>query len=478
MAASTMVQKEAPGSYEKSPEIGGPQSQKNLNQRRFVHPNSIKKGHSQLDKNDRESAQQVKYPEDEADESAPDNYDNLDEVLGPPPDENPEDRQWHQRESLEERRSQQALSREHSRGHPSKTPKSKHVLVQLYTISYLILFAILGTLARLGVQWLTNYPNAPVIISELWANVGGCLVMGFLQEERALFEPRRGRVLLGALQDPEKHADSQGEKPLSKHEDLKRKKTLPLYIGLSVGFCGSFTSFSSFIRDAFLALSNDLQAKDVGHLPRSAGWSVCSVLAVLITEVGLSLAALSFGAHIAIAITPLLARVPKVNSHRFLNPLAVFLGFGCWLGAVFLAIWPPRTNWRGQVVFALVFAPLGCLLRFYLSMKLNSKIGKFPLGTFAANVLGTVVIGMSYDLQHAGASVAGNIGCQVLQGVEDGFCGCLTTVSTWVAELKGLKKHNAYTYGFTSVGISLSCLIIIIGPLHWTLGLQPLICTV
>jgi CrcB protein len=307
--------------------------------------------------------------------------------------------------------------------------------------------------------------------------VGGCVVMGFLQEDRALFEPRRGSMLLRGLRDLENLAVSKERKLLPQKEDLKRKKTLPLYIGLSVGFCGSFTSFSSFIRDAFLALSNDLQGNRVGNLSRSAGWSVCAVLAVLIIEVGLSLAALSFGAHVAIATTPLLARLPKFQSHRFLDPLAVLLGFGCWLGAVFLAIWPPHNDWRGEVVFALVFAPLGCLLRFYLSLKLNSKIAKFPLGTFTANLFGTIIIGMCYNLQHAGASVAGRVGCQVLQGVEDGFCGCLTTVSTWAAELKGLMKRHAYTYGFTSVAVSLSCLIIMIGSLHWTLGLQSPVCT-
>ncbi|TID22997.1 CrcB-like protein [Venturia nashicola] len=415
---------------------------------------------------------------DEEAESAPDGYNDLDEVLGPPPDQNPEERPYFHRESLEERRSQRALSKEQYQSDLPGKGKSKHLLTQLYTISYLIFFAIFGTLARLGTQWITNYPNAPVIISELWANVGGCVVMGFLQQDRAIFEPRRGRQLLDALRDPEKLSAGEGKHPLPQKEDLKRKKTLPLYIGLSVGFCGSFTSFSSFIRDAFLALSNDLSGKNVGHLSRNAGWSVCAVLAVLIIEVGLSLAALSFGAHIAIATTPLLARLPKIHSHRFLDPLAVFLGFGCWLGAIFLAIWPPHNNWRGEVVFALVFAPLGCLLRFYLSLKLNSKIAQFPVGTFTANVFGTIILGMCYDLQHAGAGIAGNAGCQVLQGMQDGFCGCLTTVSTWVAELKSLRRRHAYFYGFTSVVVSFCCLVIIIGSLHWTVGLKAPVCKI
>lgn len=411
--------------------------------------------------------------------NAPNDYENLDEIAGPPPDENPDDRNWYHRESLEEGRSRNEARSHRSRSDSKGQSTSKHYLTQLYTISYLILFSIFGTLARLGTQWLGDYANAPITMPELWANVGGCFVLGFLQEDRAIFAPRRGSVILRAIDEECESKENEKDRPIPPKEDLKRKKTLPLYIGLSVGFCGSYTSFSSFIRDAFLALSNDLHAKN-SLLPRNPGWSVTAVLAVLITEIGLSLAALSMGAHFAEFTMPILARVPKINSSRFTDPLAVFLGFGCWLGAVLLAIFPPQDRWRGEVVFALVFAPLGCLLRFHLSLKLNGKIAKFPIGTFAANVFGTLCIGMIYDLQHSslGGNIGGGIiGCQVLQGVEDGFSGCLTTVSTWVAELKGLRKYHAYIYGLTSVGVSFASLVIIIGSVHWTIGLQTAVCT-
>ncbi|KAK0868833.1 hypothetical protein LTR87_014003 [Friedmanniomyces endolithicus] len=87
-----------------------------------------------------------------------------------------------------------------------------------------------------------------------------------------------------------------------------------------------------------------------------------------------------------------------------MHPLIVFLAWASWLGAVLLAIWPPdrpsgpsshgswaNETWRGQALFALVFAPLGCLLRFYASLKLNGLVPSFPLGTFAVNMLGTAV---------------------------------------------------------------------------------------
>ena len=125
-------------------------------------------------------------------------------------------------------------------------------------------------------------------------------------------------------------------------------------------------------------------------------------------------------------------------------------------------------------MFALVFAPLGCLGRFYASIYLNSKIASFPLGTFVVNILGTMVLGMSSDLQYV--PVGGVIGCQVLQGIEDGFCGCLTTVSTWVGELSSLKRRNAYRYGAVSVLVALGSLVVIMGTLKWTKEIEGLEC--
>ncbi|KAK7930950.1 hypothetical protein LTR80_011763, partial [Exophiala xenobiotica] len=111
------------------------------------------------------------------------------------------------------------------------------------TISWIVFFAILGTLARLGVQAISTYPDAPFTSTVLWANLGGSLLRGFLLEDRRLF--RYGVESKVKFKDDKVQID-------------KVKKTLPLYIGLSTGFCGSFTSFSTFITDAFLALTNDL----------------------------------------------------------------------------------------------------------------------------------------------------------------------------------------------------------------------------
>jgi len=422
----------------------------------------------------------------------PDEYINLDELAAPSPAQNINEDSIYQHRSLEEARNQEKIL-ERARKQESVDQKSEKeevssFLTKLYTISYLILFAILGTLARLGLQAITFYSGAPVIFSVLWANFGGSLFMGFLSEDRMLFREEWGTPIYDQHIEKAKKQDKESGSPhqtidlqAAKKTYAATKKTIPLYIGLATGFCGCFTSFSSFIRDAFLALSNDLSTPSTVTAHRNGGYSFMALLAVIITTVSLCLSGLFVGAHIAIAAEPYTPTIPFTFGRKVLDRITVFVAWGCWIGAIFLAIFPPDRDdsspeiWRGRAVFALVFAPVGCLSRFYASLYLNGKIAFFPLGTFAANIFGTIVLGMSYDLQHV--PMGGVVGCQVLQGIEDGFCGCLTTVSTWVLELSSLRRKHAYVYGASSVLVALGFLIVIMGSMQWTRGFSSLLCT-
>ena len=334
--------------------------------------------------------------------------------------------------------------------------------------------------------------------------------MGFLSEDRRLFREEWGSKAISDEEKAKKDDEEKGELTEKEQSDADKaaaqkqhaavKKTIPLFIGLATGFCGSFTSFSAFIRDVFFALSNDLPVP-VSHtssapintsstVPRNAGYSVMAILAVILLTTALCLGGLQFGAHLAIALEPFTPALPFTWTRKFIDRSVVVLAAGSWLGAIFMSIWPPdrpggpdgraswmQETWRGEALYAIVVAPLGCLLRFYASLHLNGKIASFPLGTFAVNIFGTAMLGMFFDLQHAplgGASRGmiggGRVGCQVLQGGMDGFCGALTTVSTWVVELKGLRRKHAYFYGGMSVGVALGLLVIIMGSLKWTIG--------
>ncbi|EEP79961.1 hypothetical protein UREG_04803 [Uncinocarpus reesii 1704] len=260
-------------------------------------------------------------------------------------------------------------------------PTISEFATKLYTVSYLIFFSIFGALARVGMETLTYYPGAPVTTGVLWANVGGCLLMGFFAEDRNLF-----REEWGERQTAEKDDDMATCSPprldrraTIREDDLKIhkaiKKTIPLYVGLTTGFCGSFTSFSSFMGDVFLALSNDLPNPNSGSiLPRNGGYSFMAVVAVILYTLSLSLSSLAFGAHLAVALDRYTPTLPFLVTRRIVDRSIVVLAFGCWLGSVLLAIWPPdrhngaRENWRGRLT-----------------------------------------------------------GCQVLNGIMDGFCGCTTT---------------------------------------------------
>ncbi|KAF1943784.1 chromosome condensation protein-like protein [Clathrospora elynae] len=376
-----------------------------------------------------------------------------------------------------------------------RAQKASRFATELYTISYLIFFSIWGTLARLGLQALTFYPGAPVTFSELWANVAGTFIMGFLAEDRRLFAAEWGNRGDRLPEPSNRPADFDDGRAKARHG--KVKKTIPMYIGLATGFCGSFTSFSSFIRDIFLSLSNDLRSP-INHpyptnfaapsptttVPRSAGYSVMAILATIIITISVCYAALKVGAHLALFLDRMTPTLPFRFTRRVLDPVIVLLGWGIWIGAIVMTVFPPKNHhaWRGQALFACVLAPVGCLIRYYISLVFNPTMPSFPLGTFTVNIFGTAVLGMAYDLQHVPLSTTGLVGgsvisCQILQGVMDGFCGALTTVSTWILEIDNLKRRAAYVYGSTSVIAGLCLLVVIMGSVRWTVGWQPIICT-
>ena len=82
-----------------------------------------------------------------------------------------------------------------------------------------------------------------------------------------------------------------------------------------------------------------------------------------------------------------------------------------------------------------------CWLRYVLAQSLNypgqSRWPWYPMGTLAANMLGTAIdFGLQALLTKRGPSL-GYWGGLVVSALQTGLCGALTTVSTLVAEVKG-----------------------------------------
>ena len=85
-----------------------------------------------------------------------------------------------------------------------------------------------------------------------------------------------------------------------------------------------------------------------------------------------------------------------------------------------------------------VGASLGALLRWWLGMSLNAHFPAIPPGTLAANLLGGYVVGVALACFATYAAIPPEWRLLVITG----FCGGLTTFSTFAAELVTLLQQG------------------------------------
>ncbi|KAF8297852.1 hypothetical protein TcBrA4_0065480 [Trypanosoma cruzi] len=101
---------------------------------------------------------------------------------------------------------------------------------------------------------------------------------------------------------------------------------------------------------------------------------------------------------------------------------------------------------------SVVISPLGAVPRYLLAQLLNgsSRFWNFPIGTFAANMIAVLLMGL---LDHF-YRTRGNVWCQIAM---DGICGSLSTVSSFVNEMIGFygsdNRRLMYIYAIISVGV-------------------------
>jgi CrcB protein len=178
----------------------------------------------------------------------------------------------------------------------------------------------------------------------------------------------------------------------------------------------------------------------------------------------LSLTSVSFGAHLAYLVAPFCPaiRSPNRNVRYGLTCLAV-LTYAATYPAYFLL----PAAYRHQATAALLFSYPGTLTRYVLSIQLNPIDKLLPLGTYTANVLGTALLGAFRALQSIPVPPSQNA-CAILQGLEDGYCGCLTTVTTFAAEVAVLKDRKAWFYVLVSWTTGQLFLVAILGSSIWT----------
>jgi CrcB protein len=110
-----------------------------------------------------------------------------------------------------------------------------------------------------------------------------------------------------------------------------------------------------------------------------------------------------------------------------------------------MAMW-----WRAVIAVA-VGGMLGCLLRWLLAMALNRYLPAIPPGTLAANLIGCYIIGMAI----AFFTTYPHFAPEWRLFVTTGFCGGLTTFSTFSAEVVMLLQSGRTVWALGAVAAHL-----------------------
>ncbi|XVE60369.1 hypothetical protein DITRI_Ditri05aG0123400 [Diplodiscus trichospermus] len=318
---------------------------------------------------------------------------------------------------------------------------------------HLAVFGILGVLTRYSLEKLFGpsisgvTSNQTIVYPNLPSNMVGSFLMGWW-----------GVVFKGEI---------------SQVSDI-------LAIGLTTGYLGSVTTFSGW-NQKMLDLSVN------GH------W----VQAVLGFLTGLFLAAYSiiFGIETAKGFRWFLKRlnastkreVPSANCNWRLNSvrrhlaamvvillvLAVLLGVS---GALLKEEFSSGSS-RAQLWLACLVAPLGVWIRWFLARLNGRGLGKsgilrwLPFGTLIVNVSAACIMAALSVLEK---QVDTKNFDTVAVGIQLGFLGCLSTVSTFIAEFNAMRESNhpwrAYVYALITMGVSFVLGILIYNVPVWTKG--------
>ena len=89
----------------------------------------------------------------------------------------------------------------------------------------------------------------------------------------------------------------------------------------------------------------------------------------------------------------------------------------------------------------------GCVIRWWLSVKLNSLFPNLPPGTLLVNLVGGFIIGaaLAWFLRQPQLDPAWKL------LITTGLCGGMTTFSTFSAEIISLLQEGNYVWAMTSV---------------------------
>mmetsp|Transcript_147429 Transcript_147429/g.282586 ORF Transcript_147429/g.282586 Transcript_147429/m.282586 type:complete len:352 (+) Transcript_147429:37-1092(+) len=325
--------------------------------------------------------------------------------------------------------------------------------------------AQLGCLVRLVCTWVMS-ADANQMSSVLYANFLGCFAIG----------------AVNAMKDY-----------------LDEKQLTPLFYGINAGFCGALTTFSTWMSEVarWLVWWPNPTMQAVGG--DWWGLRTLSATSAVLVEVSVSCLGFQLGRSLlwdfhgfqpksfnAQALPISAGKSERVIRHmstchythgegadEFEDPdiapkqrlSFTFVLCMCFAIPMVLALLGKST----ELLFIMIFAPLGALLRYYLGVWYNGLSKRFCWGTFAANFIACFVfaaltiVNATHGCFKGHRWIAG-----LMKGIGFGFCGSLSTMSSFVAQLHEMDLFSAPGYFLASC---CACLALITGILGGYLAL-------
>ena len=104
------------------------------------------------------------------------------------------------------------------------------------------------------------------------------------------------------------------------------------------------------------------------------------------------------------------------------------------------------------VLLVALGAAVGAPARYFTDRTVQARHDSvFPWGTLTVNVAGSLLLGLIL-----GGAAAGGVSPAIVAAVGVGFCGALTTYSTFGYETVRLAEQGSMLYGFGNIVISLA----------------------
>jgi CrcB protein len=104
-----------------------------------------------------------------------------------------------------------------------------------------------------------------------------------------------------------------------------------------------------------------------------------------------------------------------------------------------------------SVAAVCVGGTIGCLLRWLLNIWFNSQPSAVPLGTLAANLIGGYIVGVAVAFFAMNDTLAPEWRLLVITG----FCGGLTTFSSFSAEVVTMLRQDRIFWACTTIALHL-----------------------